>query len=80
MAFEDTPNGLRSARSVGIPVIVTASLYGGTAGFGDAMQVVDSLGEPDAPCRVLAGPPLSGPMLDVPALRRLAPVGGPLGQ
>jgi len=76
VAFEDTPNGLQSACGAGIPVVVTTSLYGGTAGFGDAMLVVDSLGEPDAPCRVLAGPPLSGPMLDVPALRRLAPVGG----
>jgi beta-phosphoglucomutase-like phosphatase (HAD superfamily) len=79
IAFEDTPNGLRSARGAGIPVVVTASLYGGTSGFGDATLVVDSLGEPDAPCRVLAGPPLPGPVLDVPALRRLAPAGGSLG-
>ena len=70
-AFEDTNVGLDAAHGAGIPVVVTTSLYGGRAGFAAAAMVVDHLGEAAAPCRVLAGPPLPGPMLDVPALRRL---------
>ena len=76
LAFEDTVNGLHAARGAGIPVVVTASLYGGASGFADAVMVVDGLGEPDAPCQVLAGPPLPGPMVDVPALPRLVLAGG----
>ena len=71
LAFEDTVGGLDAARAAGIPVVVTASLYGGTAGFQAAAMVLDNLGEANAPCRVLAGRPLPGPMLDVPALRQL---------
>ncbi|HEY0204416.1 MAG TPA: HAD-IA family hydrolase [Acetobacteraceae bacterium] len=79
LAFEDTVNGLDAARGAGIPVVVTTSLYGGTGGFGDAAMVVDGLGEPDAPCRLLSGPPLPGPVVDVPALRRLMRAEGSLG-
>ncbi len=76
VAFEDTVGGLDAARAAGIPVVVTASLYGGRAGFQAAAMLVDNLGEADAPCRALAGPKLAGPKLagptlDVPALRRL---------
>ncbi len=71
VAFEDTTAGLAAARSAGVPTVVTTSLYGGKSGFESAAMVVDSLGEADAPCRVLAGPTLPGPMLDVAALRRL---------
>ncbi|MBC7800236.1 MAG: HAD-IA family hydrolase [Gemmatimonadaceae bacterium] len=72
IAFEDTPNGLHAAHGAGIQTVVTASLYGGTDGFEDASMVLDSLGDAGAPCRVLAGPPLPGPMLDVPMLRGIA--------
>ncbi len=72
MAFEDTPNGLRAARGAGIPTVITTSLYGGTAGFADALTVVDGLGDADAPCRVLRGAPLGGPMLQVADLRRIS--------
>jgi len=70
VAFEDTPNGLHAARGAGIPTVVTTSLYGGTAGFEDALIVVDGLGETDAPCRVLRGVPIDGPVLGVADLRR----------
>ena len=78
LAFEDTINGLQAARGAGIPVVVTTSLYGGTAGFDAAAMVVDGLGEPDAPCRVLSGPPLPGPVVDVPALQQLTRAAGSL--
>lgn len=70
IAFEDTPNGLQAASGAGIATVVTMSLYGGTAGFEDAMLVVDGLGEADAPCRVLRGAALDGPALQVSDLRR----------
>jgi beta-phosphoglucomutase-like phosphatase (HAD superfamily) len=83
LALEDTVNGLEAARGAGIPVVVTTSLYGGTGGFADALLVVDGLGDPDAPCRVLSGPPLPAPVIDVPALRQLLAATnhppGPLG-
>ena len=70
IAIEDTPNGLQAARGAGIATVVTTSLYGGTAGFEDALLVVDGLGEADAPCRVLRGPALPGPALQISDLRR----------
>ena len=77
IAFEDTPNGLHSARGAGIPTVVTTSLYGGTAGFEDALLVVDGLGDPGAPCRVLRGAALPGPVLDLAALTAFfGPEGG----
>ncbi len=79
VAFEDTANGLRSALGAGLRVVVTASAYGGAVGEG-ALCVLDGLGEPDAPCRVLAGawPPgaRSRAMLDMDTLKRLAACGG----
>ncbi len=70
VAFEDTVNGLRAAQGAGIPTVVTTSLYGGTAGFGDALLVLDGLGDADTPCRVLRGLALERPMLHVADLRR----------
>lgn len=70
VAFEDTPNGLQAASGAGIATVVTTSLYGGTAGFEDALLVVDGLGEADAPARVLRGAALDGPALQVSDLRR----------
>jgi len=72
VAFEDTPNGLLAARGAGIPTIVTTSLYGGTAGFQDALLVVDGLGDVDAPCRVPRGGPIAGELLRVTDLSRLS--------
>lgn len=69
MAFEDTVNGLRAAQGAGIPTVITTSLYGGTAGFEDALMVVEGLGDTDTPCRVLRGPALKGPVLRVADLR-----------
>jgi HAD superfamily hydrolase (TIGR01509 family) len=60
VAFEDTENGVASATGAGIPTVVTTSLYGGASGFAGALAVVDHLGEPEMPCRVLRGEPLEG--------------------
>ena len=76
IAFEDTPNGLHSALGAGIRTVVTTSLYGGTAGFEDALLVVDGLGDPAAPCRVLRGPALPGPVLDLAGLQSVLRAAG----
>ena len=49
LAFEDTTNGILSARSANIPVLVTVSEYSAGQDFSGALVVVDNLGEPDAP-------------------------------
>lgn len=69
VAVEDTVNGLRAASGAGLPTVITTSLYGGTAGFGAALAVVDHLGDPGDPCRVLHGQGLDSGMVTVPALR-----------
>jgi HAD superfamily hydrolase (TIGR01509 family) len=73
VAFEDSENGVRSARAAGVPVVVTINDYTRTQDFTGALVVLDHLGEPDQPCRVLKGASLGGSrVLDLEALRRLA--------
>ena len=68
VAFEDTKNGLVSARNAGIPTVVTVSAFGGLGPFPGALAVVDQLGEPGVPCRVLAGPPTEKGFVDLTTL------------
>jgi HAD superfamily hydrolase (TIGR01509 family) len=68
MAFEDTENGLLSARGAGIPTIITTSFYGGSGPFAGALAVIDHLGDPALPCRVLAGGPAA--IVDLATLER----------
>ena len=44
LAFEDSRNGLLSARAVGLSVIVTPSVYTEDEDFADALQVLPELG------------------------------------
>ena len=56
VAFEDSGHGVRSAADAGIgTVVVTVNGYTREQDFSDAALVVDSFGEPDAPCELLAG-------------------------
>ncbi len=55
LAFEDSENGLHSARDAGIATLVTPSQYTLEHRFGDAALVIDHLGEADQPFNVLAG-------------------------
>jgi beta-phosphoglucomutase-like phosphatase (HAD superfamily) len=72
LAFEDSGNGLRAARAAGLATVVTVNDYTRTHDFDGAALVLDQLGEPDRPARVLAGPALNGHrMLDLGALRSL---------
>jgi HAD superfamily hydrolase (TIGR01509 family) len=68
VAFEDTLNGLVSARTAGVPTVVTLSAFGGLGPFPGALAVVDQLGESDRPCRVLSGPPTDNGVVDLTTL------------
>jgi HAD superfamily hydrolase (TIGR01509 family) len=54
IAIEDSRNGLVAAAAAEIPVVVTVSEYTAAEDFSEAMLVVDSLGDPEIRCRVLA--------------------------
>ncbi len=71
VAVEDSRNGLRAAQGAGIRTIITVNGYTAGEDFSEAALVVDQLGEPDCPCRVLAGQPLARGYVDVVALRAL---------
>ena len=71
LALEDSGNGLLSARAAGIDVVVTVNRYTGHHDFTDAALVLDHLGEPAEPCRMLQGRLQPGPCIDVAYLRRL---------
>jgi HAD superfamily hydrolase (TIGR01509 family) len=55
LAIEDSHNGVRAARGAGVPVVVTESAYTRGEDFFGALAVFSDLGEPGAPCRIVAG-------------------------
>jgi len=55
LAIEDTSVGLRSAHAAGVPTLITVSRYSSGENFTGALAVIDSIGEPDRPCRALHG-------------------------
>lgn len=55
IAFEDSANGVRSAVGAGIKTIVTVNEYTCNENFTGAALVLDHLGEPETPCKVLSG-------------------------
>lgn len=55
LAFEDMRNGALAASAAGVPVLVTQSYYGEGENFSGALAVLSDLGEPEHPCRLLAG-------------------------
>lgn len=71
IALEDSAMGLAAARAAGVPVVVTVNADTRGQDFSDALLVVDQLGEPESPCRVLAGPDRYVECVDVSLLKRL---------
>jgi len=72
IAFEDSENGLRSSQAAGVTTVITVNDYTRTHDFQGAALVVDHLGDPGLPCRVLAGTPPNGTvMIDLATLRDL---------
>ncbi|MBK1654175.1 HAD-IA family hydrolase [Allochromatium vinosum] len=72
VAVEDSDNGARAALDAGIrALVVTVNDYTVDQDFGAAALVVDQLGEPDSPPRVLAGDLGGRSLVDLAALDRL---------
>lgn len=71
LAFEDTDNGLRAAQAAGLQTVVTVSQYSQGQDFDGAALVIDQFGEPDQPCRFIAGTRIAGDCVDVKQLREL---------
>jgi HAD superfamily hydrolase (TIGR01509 family) len=70
LAIEDSESGLAAARAAGVATVVTTNDNTAHEDFAGALLVVDTLGEPEAPCIVLHGP-LKGACVTVQALRDL---------
>ena len=72
VAVEDSDNGARAAFDAGIrALVVTVNAYTVDQDFGAAALVVDQLGEPDSPSRVLAGDLGDRSLVDLVVLDRL---------
>lgn len=54
IAFEDSENGILSSRGAGLQTVVTVNGYTRGHRFEDALLVLDQLGEPERPFKVLA--------------------------
>lgn len=55
LAFEDSYAGLKSARQANLRTVITVNEYTKDQDFTGALLVIDQLGEPTSPFRVLAG-------------------------
>ena len=71
LAFEDSANGLRSARDAGVTTLVTVSEYTRHDNFEGAALVLDHLGEPDSPFTVVSGDAGDSRYVTVDLLREL---------
>jgi beta-phosphoglucomutase-like phosphatase (HAD superfamily) len=71
LAFEDSENGLRATAATGLRTVVTVNDYTRDQDFAAADLVLDQLGEPDHPFRVLAGDSMGATYLDLATIRRL---------
>lgn len=78
IVLEDSAMGLIAARQADIPVVVTVNADTRGQDFSNALLVVDQLGEPDSPCRVLGGTDREVEYVDVPLLKRLLAEAAPL--
>jgi HAD superfamily hydrolase (TIGR01509 family) len=70
IAFEDTENGVLSAKAAGIPSIATPSIYTADDDFSDALAVVSVLGDDDAPAEFISGAALDGDRVTIDQLRK----------
>ncbi len=72
VAIEDSRNGLRAALGADLPTLITVSPYTENEAMDGAALVVDQLGEPGQPFRVLAGESFGRRLVDVDLLRHVA--------
>jgi HAD superfamily hydrolase (TIGR01509 family) len=72
IAFEDSGNGICSAKAANLRTIITINDYTENEDFTGAELVLNHLGEPDNPFTVLAGDAGDACYVDISLLRRLA--------
>ncbi|MCV6637580.1 HAD family hydrolase [Candidatus Albibeggiatoa sp. nov. NOAA] len=72
IAFEDSINGLKSAKGVDLPTVITVSGYTNHEDFTGADIVLTNLGEPDAPMEVIAGDVGDADYITIDVLKKLA--------
>jgi len=70
LAFEDTTNGILSARAANIPVLVTVSEYSAGQDFSEALIVLDNLGEQGAPFKLVSGETASQEFVDLALVKQ----------
>jgi HAD superfamily hydrolase (TIGR01509 family) len=69
VAIEDSQNGLIAAQRAGIPTLITPSYYTRSQRFEGALAVLEHLGEPELPAKVLEGPRGCSMVLTLEVLR-----------
>ncbi|WP_363320170.1 HAD family hydrolase [Ferrovum sp.] len=72
LAFEDSENGLRSARAAGLPTLVTINEYTRGQDFSGAKAVLSDLGEPHQPYALHQGALPPRGWVDIDLCRRMA--------
>ncbi|MGH6847968.1 MAG: HAD-IA family hydrolase [Methylocella sp.] len=68
VAIEDSENGVKAASAAGLPVLATPSYYLNGDDFSLATSVLTDLGEPDRPCRLIAGMRFDRDYVDIDGL------------
>jgi len=71
LAFEDSENGIRSSLGAGLRTVITVNDYTRGHDFTGAALVLDQLGDPQAPCKALAGPAPKNGYFDLALARQL---------
>ena len=71
MAFEDSYNGIRSSLQARLATLVTVNGYTADDDFSGAAIVLDQMGEPDAPFKVLSGDAYGYTCVDMAMIRKL---------
>ncbi len=70
-AFEDSQNGILSTRQAGLTTLITINDYTRDHDFTGAALVVDQMGEPGRPFKVLAGEARGAKLVDVSLVKTL---------
>jgi len=71
LAFEDSANGFQASSGAGLKTIVTVNDYTRDHNFNGAALVIDQLGEPAAPFKILKGRTFRASLVDVDLLREI---------
>lgn len=71
LAFEDSENGIRSSMGANLKTVITINDYTEDHDFDGAALVLDQLGEPGLPFKVLAGNAYDAEFVDLELLKKL---------